>query len=79
MPLSIDCVARALTSSIGACRNPPEVLYVLTESRYEPSSFASGNPARLAFRSQSATSIAARACVATPERPTDAPAHNSRS
>lgn len=36
-----------------------------------------GSPARLALRSYRALSIAARAWVATPERPTEAPAQRS--
>ena len=38
---------------------------------------ASGSPARLAFRSHSATSKAAIAWVASPLRPTEAPAQHS--
>jgi hypothetical protein len=38
---------------------------------------ASGNPARFALRSWSATSNAPIAWVASPLRPTDAPAHAS--
>ena len=40
-------------------------------------SWASGKPARFAFMSQSATSKAAMACVDSPLRPTEAPAHSS--
>ena len=50
-----------------------------TESRCAPISFASGRSARFALRSHSATSSAASAWVASPERPTDAPAHSSLS